>query len=91
MSNYIVALVLGILVLAGLTYMNLRRLKNSKADLRQLKKRTLLGTVVALALFVIQLLFRQGELGYLLFFGVMTLFMAAHYIGVLYYSKKRGF
>jgi len=90
MNSYILALVLGILVLAGLTYMNLRRLKHTKADLTQLRKRTLLGTEVALALFIIQLLFRRSELSYLLFFGVMTLFMAAHYIGVLYYTKKRG-
>ena len=84
------AIVLGIIVLAGLTFMNLRKISKTNADLKMLKKRTLLWTEISLALFVIQLFFRDREGGFLLFFGILTAFTGAHYLGVLYYSRKKG-
>ncbi|MEC0229288.1 MULTISPECIES: hypothetical protein [Paenibacillus] len=88
--SYILVIAIGVIVLAGLTYMNLRKISKSTADLTQLKKRTLLWSEISLALFVLQLFFRDRQGGFLLFFGILTLFTGAHYLGVLYYSKKRG-
>ena len=88
--SYILVIVIGVIVLAGLTYMNLRKISKSTADLTQLKKRTLLWSEVSLALFVVQLFFRDRNGGFLLFFGILTLFTGAHYLGVLYYSRKRN-
>ncbi|MGG1554557.1 hypothetical protein [Paenibacillus ferrarius] len=89
MSGYILVIIVGVIVLAGLTYMNLRKISKSTADLTQLKKRTLLWSEISLALFVVQLFFRDRQGGFLLFFGLLTLFTGAHYFGVLYYSRKR--
>ncbi|WNR46599.1 hypothetical protein [Paenibacillus roseipurpureus] len=88
--SYILVIVIGVIVLAGLTYMNLRKISKSTADLTQLKKRTLLWSEVSLALFVVQLLFRDRNGGFLLFFGILTLFTGAHYIGVNYFWRKRN-
>lgn len=88
--NYILVIIIGVLLLGGLTYMNLRKISKSTADLTQLKKRTLLWSEISLALFVVQLFFRDRNGGFLLFFGILTLFTGAHYLGVLYYSRKRN-
>jgi len=88
--GYILVIIIGIVVLGGLTFMNLRKISKSTADLTQLKKRTLLWTEISLALFVVQLFFRDRQGGFLLFFGILTLFTGAHYLGVLYYTRKRG-
>ncbi|OAS14984.1 hypothetical protein [Paenibacillus oryzisoli] len=89
-TSYILVIVIGVIVLAGLTYMNLRKISKSTADLTQLKKRTLLWSEISLALFVVQLFFRDRNGGFLLFFGILTLFTGAHYLGILYYSRKRN-
>lgn len=89
-SSYILVIVIGVIVLAGLTYMNLRKISKSTADLTQLKKRTLLWSEISLALFVVQLFFRDRNGGFLLFFGILTVFTGAHYLGVLYYTRKRN-
>ncbi|OCT13865.1 hypothetical protein A8709_20035 [Paenibacillus pectinilyticus] len=89
-SSYILVIVIGVILLAGLTYMNLRKISRSTADLTQLKKRTLLWSEVSLALFVVQLFFRDRNGGFLLFFGILTLFTGAHYVGVLYHSRKKN-
>ncbi|MDR6552869.1 hypothetical protein [Paenibacillus qinlingensis] len=88
--SYILVIVVGIIVLAGLTYMNLRKISKSTADLTQLKKRTLLWTEISLALFVVQMFFRDRNGGFLIFFGILTLFTGAHYLGILYYTRKRN-
>lgn len=89
-SSYILVIIIGVILLAGLTYMNLRKISKSTADLTPLKKRVLLWSEISLALFVVQLFFRDRNGGFLLFFGILTLFTGAHYIGVLYYSRKRN-
>ncbi|NEW05498.1 hypothetical protein GK047_05635 [Paenibacillus sp. SYP-B3998] len=89
-SGYILVILIGVIVLAGLTIMNLRKISKSTADLTILKKRTLLWTEISLALFVVQLFFRDRQGGFLLFFGILTAFTGAHYLGVLYYSRKKG-
>lgn len=88
-SSYILVIIVGIILLAGLTFMNLRKISKSTGDLTQLKKRTLLWSEISLALFVMQFFFRDRQGGFLIFFGILTLFTGAHYLGVLYYSKKR--
>ncbi|MFC5448269.1 hypothetical protein [Paenibacillus aestuarii] len=89
-SGYILVIIIGVLVLGGLTYMNIRKISQSTGDLTPLKKRTLLWTEISLALFVIQFFFRDRQGGFLLFFGILTLFTGAHYLGVLYYTQKKG-
>lgn len=87
--GYILVIIIGVIVLAGLTFMNIRKISKSTADLTQLKRRTLLWSEISLALFVVQLFFRDRQGGFLLFFGILTLFTGAHYLGVLYYSRKK--
>ena len=88
--SYILVIVIGVIVLAGLTFMNLRKISKSTADLTQLKKRTLLWSEVSLALFVVQLLFRDRNGGFLLFFGDPNVVYrgALHRRSVLLAQKK---
>ncbi|UJF35296.1 hypothetical protein [Paenibacillus hexagrammi] len=87
--KYLLALIIGVIVLAVLTIMNFRKISKTKADLTPLKKRTLLWSEISLVLFLIQLFFRRDDIGFLVFFGILTLFTGVHYFGVRYYAKKQ--
>ncbi|MBM6998032.1 hypothetical protein IM700_020390 [Paenibacillus sp. DXFW5] len=79
-----------LLVLGVVAVWNLRKMSSGKYDLKALRKRGLMWTEVAVALFLLQLLLRKGDNRFLLILGMVVLFAASQWLGAVYLERKEN-
>ncbi|MFD1179472.1 hypothetical protein ACFQ3W_24690 [Paenibacillus puldeungensis] len=77
-----------IVVLLTVAFINLRKMKTGSYDLKALRKRGLMWTEVAVALFMIQLLMRKGDNRFLIILGLVVLFAASQWLGAVYFDRR---
>lgn len=77
-----------IVVLLAVAFINLRKMKTGSYDLKALRKRGLMWTEVAVALFMIQLLMRKGDNRFLVILGLVVLFAASQWLGAVYFDRR---
>lgn len=79
-----------LLILGVVAVWNLRKMASGSYDLKALRKRGLMWTEVAVALFLLQLLLRKGDSRFLLILGMVVLFAASQWLGALYLERKES-
>ncbi|GIP47599.1 hypothetical protein D3C76_31370 [compost metagenome] len=79
-----------LLVLGVVAVWNLRKMSSGTYDLKALRKRGLMWTEVAVALFLLQLLLRKGDNRFLLILGMVVLFAASQWLGAVYLERKEN-
>ncbi|MGG6313214.1 hypothetical protein [Paenibacillus macerans] len=78
------------LVLCVVAVWNLRKMNSGAYDLKALRKRGLMWTEVAVALFLLQMLLRKGDNRFLVILGMVVLFAASQWLGALYYERREN-
>ncbi len=79
-----------LLILGIVAFWNLRKMSSGAYDLKALRKRGLMWTEVAVALFLLQLLLRKGDNRFLLILGMVVLFAASQWLGAVYLERKEN-
>lgn len=79
-----------LLILGIVAVWNLRKMSSGSYDLKALRKRGLMWTEVAVALFLLQLLLRKGDKRFLLILGMVVLFAASQWLGAIYLERKEN-
>ncbi|CAM4212538.1 Tat pathway signal sequence domain protein [Paenibacillus phoenicis] len=79
-----------LLILTVIAVWNLRKMSSGAYDLKALRKRGLVWTEVAVALFLLQLLLRKGDNRFLLVLGMVVLFAASQWLGAIYLERKEN-
>ncbi|MBW4840288.1 MAG: hypothetical protein KZY74_12915 [Paenibacillaceae bacterium] len=79
-----------LLILGIVAFWNLRKMSSGTYDLKALRKRGLMWTEVAVALFLLQLLLRKGDDRFLLILGMVVLFAASQWLGAIYLEHKEN-
>lgn len=79
-----------LLILAVVAVWNLRKMSSGAYDLKALRKRGLMWTEVAVALFLLQMLLRKGDNRFLLVLGLVVLFAASQWLGAVYLERKEN-
>lgn len=79
-----------LLILGVVAVWNLRKMSSGAYDLKALRKRGLMWTEVAVALFLLQMLLRKGDNRFLLILGMVVLFAASQWLGAVYLERKEN-
>ncbi|WP_334072299.1 MULTISPECIES: hypothetical protein [Paenibacillus] len=77
-----------LVILVVVAWINLRKMKTGDYDFKALRKRGLMWTEIAAALFLLQLLLRKGDHRFLLVLGLVVLFAASQWLGAIYYDRR---
>ncbi|MCA1293354.1 hypothetical protein LBW89_10010 [Paenibacillus sp. alder61] len=77
-----------LVILVVVAWINLRKMKTGSYDFKALRKRGLMWTEIAAALFLLQLLLRKGDPRFLLVLGMVLLFAASQWLGAIYFDRR---